>query len=210
MCQLTEELRFPHPELADDSGVLAYGGDLSASRLQLAYSYGIFPWYNEDEPIVWWSPPLRFVLFPEELKVSKSMRKVLRDRQFTITQNKDFTAVVRACKEMQRPGQDGTWISDEMEEAYIRLHLEGVAQSVEVWQQNTLVGGLYGVVVDDVFCGESMFSKVSNASKAGFITLVMSKQFKLFDCQVHTEHLESLGARHIPRVDFLKFLGVAI
>ncbi len=208
MYQLSDELVFPHPELADDEGILAWGGDLSPERLELAYSYGIFPWYEADSPILWWSPPLRFVLFPNEVKVSKSMRKVLRSGQFTVTQNKDFSAVIRSCKEMYREGQDGTWITDEMELAYIELHQKGMAQSVEVWQNNELVGGLYGVVVGDVFCGESMFAKVSNASKAGFITLVQSGQFKLFDCQVHTAHLESLGAKYIPRVDFLRFLGV--
>ncbi|MBS9768783.1 MAG: leucyl/phenylalanyl-tRNA--protein transferase [Flavobacteriaceae bacterium] len=208
MYQLSDELVFPHPELADDEGILAWGGDLSSERLKLAYSYGIFPWYEADSPILWWSPPLRFVLFPNEVKVSKSMRKVLRSGQFTVTQNKDFSAVIRSCKEMYREGQDGTWITDEMELAYIELHQKGMAQSVEVWQNNELVGGLYGVVVGDVFCGESMFAKVSNASKAGFITLVQSGQFKLFDCQVHTAHLESLGAKYIPRVDFLRFLGV--
>ncbi len=210
MYRLTEDLSFPHPELADEYGILAYGGDLSPERLALAYSYGIFPWYNEGEPILWWSPELRFVLFPDELKVSKSMRKVLRDGQFTTTVNKDFVQVIRSCKDTYRPNQDGTWITDEMEEAYIILHEKGMAQSVEVWQEGELVGGLYGVVVGDVFCGESMFSKVSNASKVGFINLVQKGGFKLFDCQIHTEHLESLGAKHIPRTDFLRFLGVTM
>lgn len=208
MYQLTEELVFPHPKLADENGILAWGGDLSAERLALAYSYGIFPWYEKDSPILWWSPPLRFVLFPDELKVSKSMQKVLRSGQFSITQNQNFASVVRGCKEMQRPGQEGTWITDEMEKAYTCLHDRGMAKSVEVWQDGILVGGLYGVVVGDVFCGESMFTKVCNASKAGFIALVQSGQFKLFDCQVYTAHLESLGAQHIPRTDFLQFLGV--
>lgn len=208
MYQLSEDLLFPHPELADEDGILAWGGDLSAERLALAYSYGIFPWYNDGEPILWWSPSLRFVLFPNELKVSKSMRKVLRNRQFQFTQNHDFAAVLRACKEMKRPGQQGSWITNEMEEAYNILHERGMAQSVEVWQDGNLVGGLYGVVVGNVFCGESMFSKITNASKAGFLTLVQSRQFKLFDCQVYTAHLESLGAKHIPRADFLQFLGV--
>ncbi len=210
MYQLTEALSFPHPELADEHGILAYGGDLSPERLALAYSYGIFPWYNEGEPILWWSPALRFVLFPDELKVSKSMRKVLRDGQFKTTVNKDFAQVIRSCKEAYRPNQDGTWITDEMEQAYIVLHEKGMAQSVEVWEEGELVGGLYGVVVGDVFCGESMFSKVSNASKVGFINLVQKGGFKLFDCQIHTEHLESLGAKHIPRTDFLRFLGVTM
>ncbi len=210
MYQLTEELSFPHPELADEHGILAYGGDLSPERLALAYSYGIFPWYNEGEPILWWSPELRFVLFPDDLKVSKSMRKVLRDGQFMITRNKNFVRVIRSCKETYRPNQDGTWITDEMEEAYTILHEKGMAQSVEVWKDGELVGGLYGVVVGDVFCGESMFSKVSNASKVGFINLVQKGGFKLFDCQIYTEHLESLGAKHIPRIDFLRFLGVTM
>lgn len=208
MYQLNEELVFPHPELADKSGVLAFGGDLSVERLALAYSNGIFPWYNEDDPILWWSPSLRFVLFPDELKVSKSMRKILREQQFKVTQNQNFNAVIRSCKEAQRPGQEGTWITDEMERAYITLYKKGMAQSVEVWENGDLVGGLYGVVVGEVFCGESMFAGVSNASKVGFIKLVKSGQFKLFDCQVHTNHLESLGAKHIPRADFLQFLGI--
>ncbi|PVX49885.1 leucyl/phenylalanyl-tRNA--protein transferase [Balneicella halophila] len=210
MYQLTNELVFPHPMLADEHGILAYGGDLSAERLMLAYTYGVFPWYNEGDPIMWWSPEQRFVLFPEDLRVSKSMKKVLRNKEFVITQNEDFSGVVRSCKEVQRPGQDGTWITDEMEKAYTKLHAKGIAQSIEVWKEDKLVGGLYGVVVRDVFCGESMFAKVSNASKAGFITLVQSKQFKLFDCQVHTDHLERLGAKHIPREDFLRFLGIVV
>lgn len=210
MYQLTDQLVFPHPELADEEGILAFGGDLSPERLSLAYTYGIFPWYNEENPIIWWSPPLRFVLFPDDLKISKTMRKVLRDRQFTFTLNQDFSNVIRACKEVYRPGQQGTWITDEMEKAYNILHQKGLAQSVEVWQDNELVGGLYGVVVGNVFCGESMFAKVSNASKAGFITLVKSARFKLFDCQIYTSHLASLGAKHIPRADFLRFLGVEI
>ncbi len=210
MYQLGKDLIFPHPELANEEGILAWGGDLSPKRLMLAYSYGIFPWYEEETPILWWSPALRFVLFPDDLKVSKSMRKVLREKQFSITYNQAFASVIKECKQINRPSQEGTWITDKMQKAYTVLHQKGVAQSVEVWQKGQLVGGLYGVVVGDVFCGESMFAKVSNASKAGFITLVQSGRFKLFDCQVYTKHLESLGAKHIPRVDFLKFLGVDI
>lgn len=208
MYELTEELTFPHPNLADESGILAWGGDLSVERLKLAYSYGIFPWYNEDEPIIWWSPKRRFVLFPSELKISKSMKKVLRDNTFDITMNRDFETVLKYCKNIPRFGQDGTWITDEMEQAYLKLHKEGIAQSIEVWSGKKLVGGLYGLSIGNVFCGESMFTLVSNASKAGFITFVQYTDYEIIDCQIHTTHLESLGARYITRSKFLEYLGV--
>ena len=172
-----------------------------------AYQKGIFPWFEDDEQILWWSPDPRFVLFPEELKVSKSMKQFLRHCDLEVTINKDFNAVITACAKAKRIGQDDTWITKGMISAYNKLHNLGYAKSVEVWQNNQLVGGLYGVDLNNgVFCGESMFSTVSNASKAGFITFIQNSNYKLIDCQVHTNHLESLGAKDIPRDIFLKYL----
>lgn len=204
---LLKELFFPDVTEADRDGILAVGGDLSPERLILAYQSGIFPWFDSDEPILWWAPPRRMVLFPDELVVSKSMRSILRKELFTITFNKDFRAVISNCSTIKRNGQRGTWISDEMIEAYVKLHEMGQAKSVEVWQNNELVGGLYGIDLGTIFCGESMFSKVSNASKVAFITLVENlkiRKYKLIDCQVHNDHLESLGAREIDRAEFMK------
>ena len=206
--QLTKELIFPPVEGAED-GVVAIGGDLSTKRLKLAYQTGIFPWFNEDEPIIWWSPDPRFVLFPEKLKVSKSMKSVMRNHNFKITFNKDFEQVIENCKSISRQGQKDTWITPNMRNAYIQLHKEKIASSVEVWENEKLVGGLYGIDLGNVFCGESMFSKVNNASKVGFITFVnefKSKGGKLIDCQVYTDHLSSLGAEQICRKEFLSFL----
>lgn len=207
---LTKKLVFPSPHLAEPDGVLALGGDLSPKRLLLAYQHGIFPWYNEDEPIMWWSPNPRFVLFPENLKVSKSMRQVLRRQIFEVTFDKDFRGVITGCQRTKRSGQFGTWITEAMLEAYCNLHDLGYAHSVEVWQDNQLVGGLYGISLGKCFFGESMFTTVSNASKTGFITLVrklQARDFKLIDCQTHSNHLESLGAQFITREQFLKFLA---
>ncbi|WP_396177870.1 leucyl/phenylalanyl-tRNA--protein transferase [Flavobacterium sp.] len=207
---LLKELFFPDVTEADAHGILAVGGDLSPERLMLAYRSGIFPWFDDDEPILWWSPPKRMVLFPEELVVSKSMRSILRKNIFTVTFNKDFRAVISNCSTIKRDGQRGTWITDEMIEAYIKLHELGFAKSVEVWQNNELVGGLYGIDIGHIFCGESMFSKVSNASKVAFITLVQNLQIRkytLIDCQVHNDHLESLGAREIERAAFIEMLS---
>lgn len=206
---LLKELFFPDVSEADEHGILAVGGDLSPERLLLAYQSGIFPWFEDDEPILWWSPPERMVLFPDELVVSKSMRSILRKELFTVTFNKDFRAVITSCSQIRRNGQNGTWITDNMIEAYVKLHELGYAKSVEVWQGGELVGGLYGIDLGTVFCGESMFSKVSNASKVAFITLVENlkiRKYKLIDCQVHNDHLESLGAREIDRVDFMEIL----
>ena len=206
---LLKELFFPDVTEADRDGILAVGGDLSPERLLLAYQSGIFPWFDSDEPILWWAPPRRMVLFPDELVVSKSMRSILRKELFTITFNKDFRAVISNCSTIKRNGQRGTWISDEMIEAYVKLHEMGQAKSVEVWQNNELVGGLYGIDLGTIFCGESMFSKVSNASKVAFITLVENlkiRKYKLIDCQVHNDHLESLGAREIEREEFMQIL----
>ncbi|MEM8897012.1 MAG: leucyl/phenylalanyl-tRNA--protein transferase [Bacteroidota bacterium] len=203
---LTEEHIFPHPELANEEGILAIGGDLHPERLLLAYQNGIFPWYSPGEPIIWWSPDPRFVLFPQDLKVSKSMKQILRKNVFKITINKAFREVMRQCQKTKRKGQAGTWITDEMIASYAKLHWKGIAHSVEVWEENELVGGLYGVSFGKCFFGESMFSHKSNASKAGFLTLVKVLEregFALIDCQVHTDHLESLGAGMISRKAFL-------
>ena len=208
---LLKELFFPDVSEADKSGILAVGGDLSPERLMLAYRSGIFPWFDSDEPILWWSPQQRMVLFPDELVISKSMRSILRKEVFTVTFNKDFRTVISNCSQISRNGQQGTWISEEMIEAYVKLHELGYAKSVEVWQNNELVGGLYGIDLGHIFCGESMFSKVSNTSKVAFITLVENlkiRKYKLIDCQVHNDHLESLGAREIDRAQFLEILNM--
>ncbi len=203
------EISFPDPEVYHPpGGLIAIGGDLSAQRLLLAYQLGIFPWYDPGEEILWWSPDPRFVLLPDEVKISKSMRKILRDGIFTFTENKCFEEVIRNCATAPRDGQDGTWISEELISGFVELHKTGIARSIEVWQNSELVGGFYGLEVGRVFCGESMFSKVSNASKAGFLDFVLRNQnhYELIDCQVHSAHLESLGAKHIPKLDFLEFL----
>ncbi|NLR80033.1 leucyl/phenylalanyl-tRNA--protein transferase [Chitinophaga eiseniae] len=206
--RLNKKLIFPPVQLAEPDGLLAVGGDLSVERLLLAYRSGIFPWYDEP-PILWWSPDPRFVLFPDELKVSASMKQVLRRQQFRISYNEDFAAVIQRCSTIPRPGQSGTWITPEMQEAYIRLHKAGYAMSVECWQDNQLVGGLYGVRTGPFFFGESMFADVSNASKAAFITFVQTyaSELKMIDCQVHTTHLASLGAAFISREEFLEIIG---
>ncbi|MCW3167859.1 leucyl/phenylalanyl-tRNA--protein transferase [Chryseobacterium sp. 09-1422] len=203
------EISFPNPQIYDGhEGIIAFGGDLSMERIWFAYQNGIFPWFNPDEEILWWCPDPRFVLFPSELKVSKSMRKILNNHLFTFTENQNFREVIKNCQQVSRKGQDGTWLSDELMESFIQLHEYGFARSVEVWQNGELVGGFYGLQVGKVFCGESMFAKVSNASKAGFINFVEAHkdQFALIDCQSHTEHLESLGATMISKQEFLKTL----
>lgn len=209
MYWLTDELIFPPVEEAEDWGGLALGGDLSPERLLLAYCSGIFPWYEEGQPIIWHAPDPRFVLFLDKLKVSKSMRPILNHKKFDITYDTDFRSVIRQCQQAIRRGQRGTWITEEMLEAYCDLHQLGFAHSVEVRQEGQLVGGLYGISLGNIFFGESMFSKVSNASKAGFITLVRDLQkqtFALIDCQVHTQHLESMGAEEIPRKKYIGLL----
>ncbi len=206
-----DSIAFPHPDLADSDGILAIGGDLSAERLLHAYENGIFPWFNEGDPIIWWSPDPRFVLYPEELKVSRSMRPYFNQRRFEVTFDRQFDAVMRACQRMRRKGQPGgTWITEDMVRAYSQLHEMGFAHSVEVWQKDQLVGGLYGIALGQCFFGESMFARVSNASKFGFITLVkwLEKEgYTLIDCQQRTRHLESLGARGVDRTDFLDYLS---
>ena len=208
MYWLGQDLIFPDYSEVSEEGILAIGGDLSPERILLAYKKGIFPWFNEDEPILWWFPHDRFVLFPENLYVSKSMKKVFRTQQFTFTENKAFREVILNCSEVPRKDQDGTWITNEMIEAYCKLHEMGIAKSIEVWENGELVGGFYGLDMGNIFCGESMFAKVSNASKAGFIQFVAKyhKKYELIDCQVYTDHLASLGAIEIPSEIFLNYL----
>ncbi|MBT8376676.1 MAG: leucyl/phenylalanyl-tRNA--protein transferase [Bacteroidia bacterium] len=207
MTYLTEKIEFPEVDKATKEGLLAMGGDLSVERLIYAYSKGIFPWFENKEPLLWWSPDPRSVLFPEDLKISKSMAKLLERKAFNITYNRAFNDVIGNCSKINRKDQLGTWITQEMITAYTNLFNLGFAKSVEVWQNNDLVGGLYGIDLGNgVFCGESMFTKVSNASKYGFISMVTQQNYKLIDCQLHTNHLESLGAKDIPRSEFLKYL----
>jgi leucyl/phenylalanyl-tRNA--protein transferase len=210
MYLLGNNLSFPPVDCADENGLLAIGGDLSANRLMLAYKSGIFPWYNQGEPIIWYSPNPRMVLFPKELKVSKSMKQLIKSNKFRVTYNQNFEQVIAQCKSVIRKNEAGTWITDEMEAAYNKLHKLGYAKSVEVWEKQKLVGGLYGIDLGTVFCGESMFSLVSNASKLAFIFLVeklKTEGYKLIDCQVYNSHLASLGAKEIPRSQFLKYLN---
>ena len=207
---ISDVLYFPSVNETTSEGILAVGGDLSSERLLLAYKSGIFPWFNPGEPILWWAPSSRMVLFFEDLIISKSMRNILNRNVFKVTFNQDFKAVISNCRSIKRDGQNGTWISDEMIEAYCNLHKLGIAKSVEVWQNEELVGGLYGVDLGNVFCGESMFSKVSNASKVAFISLankLKNDNYKVLDCQVYNEHLESLGCKEIDREDFMKILN---
>jgi leucyl/phenylalanyl-tRNA---protein transferase len=211
--RLNRSLRFPPVELAEPEGILAVGGDLSVERLLLAYRSGIFPWYNEDEPIQWWAPDPRFVLFPERLRVADSLRRVVKGGRFRVTFDQDFRGVVTQCGRIHRPGQRGSWITGEMREAYVALHGAGHAHSVEVWQGEELAGGLYGVSLGRVFFGESMFARVSNASKVGFVTWMarLAEQgCRLVDCQVPTDHLRSFGAEEIPRPRFMALLQEAL
>jgi leucyl/phenylalanyl-tRNA---protein transferase len=205
---INKDLIFPPVELAEPDGLLAVGGDLSTERLLLAYRSGIFPWYEGDH-ILWWCPDPRFVLFPEDLVVSKSMRSIIKKNIFSFTTDQAFAEVITNCKRISRKDQDSTWITDEVTKAYIELHKKGFAHSAEAWQDGKLVGGLYGVKLGKVFFGESMFSHVSNASKFAFISYVqklMSEGVQLIDCQVYTEHLESLGAGMISRKGFIELI----
>jgi leucyl/phenylalanyl-tRNA--protein transferase len=206
--RLTERLAFPSPELAEAEGLLAVGGDLSPHRLLLAYSLGIFPWFNEGEPLLWWSPDPRCVLFPEELKVSRSLGKLLRRNPFRITSNRAFAQVINSCAGL-RQQEVGTWITDEMRAAYCHLHEAGYVHSVEAWLDDELVGGLYGVCLGRCFFGESMFFRVANASKVAFVTLVRrlrEQGFALIDCQLPSDHLATFGSRTLPRREFLQHL----
>ena len=210
MYRLTDALLFPSPEQASDEGIVAVGGDLKPERVMLAYRKGIFPWFESDDFLLWWSPDPRMVLFPDQVKISKSMRAVLRKKQFEVTFNKAFDDVVEACAKVKRFGQNGTWITPGLMEAYSTLHTQGHAHSVEVWEEGVLVGGLYGIDLGTVFCGESMFSKANNASKVALISLakeLKKNKYKLIDCQVPTQHLVSMGAESIPRAEFLTYLS---
>lgn len=210
--ELTDEMLFPPPELAEDNGLLAVGGDLSEPRILLAYSMGIFPWYSEEDPLLWWSPDPRPVLFPDELKLSRSLRQTIKNGKFRVTLDAAFESVIRACAEVHKK-KGGTWITEDMIEAYIRLYRSGYAHSAESWLGDELAGGVYGLSLGSAFFGESMFTKKSNASKVAFAVLV--KQLRkwgcsMIDCQVTTRHLTSLGAREIPRSGFMELLETAL
>jgi leucyl/phenylalanyl-tRNA--protein transferase len=200
---------FPNPDFADKSGIVAVGGDLSVPRLLEAYANGIFPWYSDEEPIIWWSPDPRCILFPEKIHVSRSMKKLFEKKIFSVTYDTYFEEVINECQRIDRFGNPGTWITDEMKQAYLALHYQGYAHSVEVWKNHQLAGGLYGISIGKCFFGESMFSRVSNASKFALIYLantLMKANFHFIDCQIESVHLASLGAEKIKRKDFLKIL----
>jgi leucyl/phenylalanyl-tRNA--protein transferase len=208
--RLSDEILFPDPSFAEEDGLLAVGGDLEPERLLAAYAQGIFPWFNEGSPILWWSPDPRLVLFPPELHVSASLARTMRRGTFRVTADADFGGVIRACSRVRRKGQRGTWITDEMVEAYEELHRRGTAHSFEAWAGDALAGGLYGVALGGAFFGESMFSERTDASKVAFaraVPFLAGRGVELVDCQVRTEHLVSLGAREIPRRQFLKRLA---
>lgn len=209
MFLLDESLVFPDPRHSNTEGLVAVGGDLSLQRLELAYRSGIFPWFEEDDTLLWWSPDPRMVLFPKDLKVSKSMRQFLRKTTYKVTYNQAFEEVIQHCATVPRFGQYGTWITKNMQKAYLELHYKGLAKSVEVWEQEQLVGGLYGIDLGRVFCGESMFSLRPNTSKMALVSLVRQleqRNYQLIDCQMYTEHLASMGATEIPREVFLSYL----
>ncbi len=205
----SNDITFPHPDTANEDGIVAIGGDLSIDRLLLAYQYGYFPWFNPDEPILWWHPNPRFVIFTEDIRVTKSMRPYFNKEKFKLTFDKDFDGVITACETIKRNNQPGTWISEDIKEAYTNLHDLGIAHSVEVWQDDELVGGLYGVSLGKMFFGESMFSKVSNASKFALISLasiLRRNGYEIIDCQMPNPHLKSMGGRYISRNVFLSIL----
>ena len=205
---IDKEMFFPPVHLAEPDGLLAMGGELSTERLLLAYRNGIFPWYEDDLPL-WWCPDPRFVLFPEKIRINKTIKSLIKKNEFEFTVNKAFEVVIHHCKNVNRPGQFGTWITDEVEKAYTKLHRLGHAHSAEVWKNNELVGGLYGIKMGRVFFGESMFSLLSNASRFAFVKYVQqltTEGVQLIDCQVYTEYLESLGAEMIPREKFIQLL----
>jgi leucyl/phenylalanyl-tRNA--protein transferase len=211
--RLSERLTFPPPELAESSGLLAVGGDLRPERLLLAYRRGIFPWYHDGLPILWFSPDPRMVLDADQLVVSRTLRKALRRAPYRITLDTAFAEVIRRCAEVPRPDQEGTWITDDMIAGYSELHRLGYAHSVEAWREDQLVGGLYGVSLGAGFFGESMFALAPDASKVAFVTLVDQLrrwEIRLIDCQVHTEHLERFGAAEWPRATFLRALTAAL
>ena len=206
---LGSEHTFPLAETASLEGIVAIGGDLDPNRILNAYKKGIFPWFENDNNLVWWSPDPRMVLFPKKIKISKSTKKIINQDYFKVTYNQSFNEVVECCSKVKRFGQNGTWITEGLKKAYNQLHEMGYAYSVEVWKDFELVGGLYGIDLGDIFCGESMFTKANNASKVGFIHLVKEltkNNYKLIDCQVPSAHLKSLGAEEISRREFLSFL----
>jgi len=210
---LSENVSFPPPHLAHSNGLLAVGGDLSVKRLLRAYRMGIFPWFSNDEPILWWSPDPRLVLYPDEFRIAKSLKKVIRKKVFDITLDTAFPQVITACANSSRRKREGTWITEEMIDAYCQFHEQGYAHSAEAWCDGELVGGLYGVSLGCCFFGESMFTKVSNASKVAFAAMVSflkQRAFKMIDCQVTTEHLMRFGAREIARKNFLVQLKSAL
>lgn len=211
MQELSKSIWFPNHDESNKDGLIAVGGDLSVERLMHAYHSGIFPWFNEGQPLLWWSPDPRMILLPESFKVSKSLKKTILSNKYKITLNTSFEEVINCCSKIKRKGQQGTWITKNMITAYLQLHKKGHAQSVEVWSDNQLVGGLYGIDLKEkkIFCGESMFSKKNNASKIALYYLVKklkTENYRLIDCQMYTSHLESLGAQEIPRHEFLKYL----
>ncbi len=211
--RLPDEHIFPPPDLSDENGLLAVGGDLSVDRLILAYSMGIFPWYSEGDPILWWSPNPRLLLFPEELKVTRSLKQTLNKEMFHVTMDTAFEEVIQRCAAVHNRDDGGTWITNEMIDAYVCLHKKGYAHSVESWYKGKLVGGLYGLSIGSAFFGESMFTKKSNASKVAFVKLVehlVKWDFTFVDCQITTPHLMSFGAREVPRSEFLKLTRSAI
>lgn len=209
--RLSDDLVFPHPSLSEEDGLLAIEGDLSTQRLLLAYSNGIFPWFSDDEPILWWSPDPRFVVYPKDIRISHSMKKSLKKNTYRISFDTCFRDVISYCSNIRK--ETGTWITSEMIEAYCKLHELGFAHSVESWFEDKLVGGLYGISIGKCFFGESMFSTMDNASKTAFITLskvLEEKGFLMIDCQVYTSHLESLGAVNVSRDNFLELLKKGI
>lgn len=209
MYWLTEEITFPHPKYASPEGLLAIGGDLSPQRILFAYEHGIFPWYNDGEPILWWTPDPRFVLLPSEIKISKSMRQVLKKGTFRLTFDHAFEEVIHQCSIIPRAGQQGTWLTQEMKGAYHLLHEMGFAHSIETWYQDELVGGLYGLSLGKCFYGESMFAKKSNASKTALIHLAQKMDelgMNMIDCQAKTKHLKTMGAKFIAREKFMAYL----
>ncbi len=210
---LSDDIIFPQPELSEKDGLLAVGGDLSENRILKAYSMGIFPWYIKGSPILWWSPDPRLILVPEELKISRSLRQVIKKGIYKVTMNEAFDKVIHNCANIQRKGQEDTWITEEMIEAYISLHNSGYAHSVESWYKGTLVGGLYGIILGKAFFGESMFAIKANASKVALATLVqrlIELNFSFIDCQITTGHLKSMGAKEVPRTIFLQMLKTAL
>ncbi|MAR62744.1 MAG: leucyl/phenylalanyl-tRNA--protein transferase [Flavobacteriaceae bacterium] len=209
MFQLGEDYIFPHPSNADKNGIVAYGGDLNPLRILEAYKLGIFPWFESDQNLMWWSPDPRMILYTDKFKVSKSFKAFLKKSNYKVTFNKDFELVINSCANIKRINQKGTWITEGLIKSFIDLHKMGKAISVEIWEDDDIVGGLYGLDLDDIFCGESMFSKSSNASKIAlyYLTKELRKNnYRFIDCQVPSEHLKSLGGEVISRSNFLDLL----